>query len=432
MARMNTFDILIAVDLITVLVALLRGRPAILMFSGNALLVLRALSNIQDFGQPTSQSFVPGMVFQQQNLNTAAQVLAVPVVLFLAASLAPSKAARSNASLPPVPRWVLYLIGLYLVLFIFSSKTIIQNAYTDPDRAVFGFTIGGAHTLLMAVILYELFRRVRSGEMRPVVAWAIVFVICLLSDFAKGSTGLAAGIVVTGTVLVWNARKVRFGGLRASAAIALLLVVVVLVRTVRSFLHDEGTSAIAQAYDGIQEGEASRSRTGEGFETHANAEQYAAHTLECITLFDTGHSREWRSIYNVVEYTLKPAFLMEPLGLERSRDAPWELGDSFIHGGGIFMFGELYWNGGMPCVLIITMALALFSYTVDTRYASSFGWLMMCCNFCGGLLQGVGYGFNQVCRGIINGLLVLVIVWACRMLRGFRSPDHAMPQTTRT
>ncbi|MGO9662535.1 MAG: hypothetical protein ACLP66_04405 [Polyangia bacterium] len=125
-------------------------------------------------------------------------------------------------------------------------------------------------------------------------------------------------------------------------------------------------------------------------------------------MYDGGFSREWRSIYNVVEYTFKPSFLLSTFGWERSIEAAWELADHFIHGGGIYVLGEFYWNGGFLCVVIMATALSFFCFIVDKNYRASPFWLMMLSQFAPSLFMGYGYGFAQVSRGAINGLLVAV------------------------
>ena len=82
--------------------------------------------------------------------------------------------------------------------------------------------------------------------------------------------------------------------------------------------------------------------------------------LLCTTLYDSGSSRNWRSIYNVLEYTLMPSFLVRWLGWNRSIEPAWELASHFVHGGGINVLGELYWNGGLLCVAVVATAIAFF------------------------------------------------------------------------
>jgi hypothetical protein len=123
-------------------------------------------------------------------------------------------------------------------------------------------------------------------------------------------------------------------------------------------------------------------------------------------------------VYNPILFTFEPAFLLEPLGITRPKDAPWELGEYFVHGGGIFVVGELYWNGGYLCVAIVVALILGAAYLCDTRYRTSFVWLMLLCQFAPTLLMGVGYGFAQVSRGFINGLIVLAVYYVLR---------HALP-----
>jgi hypothetical protein len=141
--------------------------------------------------------------------------------------------------------------------------------------------------------------------------------------------------------------------------------------------------------------------------------------LMCEALYDNGISRQWRSIYDVIEYTFKPSFLERWLGWERSIDSRWELGHYYTHLGGIFVLGEFYWNGGWLCVMVMVTLLSFFASIVDMRYRASPFWLMMLVQFAPSLLMGCGYGFAQISRGAINGLLATGTYWALS-----RSPDR--------
>jgi hypothetical protein len=75
------------------------------------------------------------------------------------------------------------------------------------------------------------------------------------------------------------------------------------------------------------------------------------------------------------------------------------------------------------------MFIVLLASACDRRYGRSATWLFIACNFAPGVLMGMGYGFNHLMRGLINGLLALV---AYRLLQVFgrRSlpspvPEHA-------
>ena len=156
-----------------------------------------------------------------------------------------------------------------------------------------------------------------------------------------------------------------------------------------------------------------------------NGVQYAAHVLACISLYEAGISREWRSIYESLANTFRPSFLQEPLGLWRPKEAAWELGEYYVHGGGIFVLGELYWNGGYPCAIIVLTALLWFCWRCDSGPRTGFTWLLILCNFAPSLLQGTGYGFSQITRGAVNGGIALAIAALAR--RRWRPAMQPLP-----
>jgi hypothetical protein len=195
------------------------------------------------------------------------------------------------------------------------------------------------------------------------------------------------------------------------------------VRGTRATLWEQGTAgSISSLADSLEEKEGRISRTGEGAEVFGNGVQYAAHVLECVELYEAGISRQWRSVYLPLVYTVQPKFIMNLLELEREKEAAWELADYFIHGGGIFVLGELYWNGGYLCVLLVMAGLLFFCWKCDTRWRESFVWLLLLCEFAPNAVQGVGYGFAQVSRGIFNGLIALGVWWVWRRLRKPSAP----------
>ena len=415
---MNSFDVLTIASAVGAALSLFRLRPTAFILAANHLLALRALSSISDYGRPSSEAYVPDYVFGEPTLQTAFWILTISTGLLLTSLLIqPKPHPVSPSAFPPLPRWTLPLFALYFALVMASLRSIVSSNYADSDQMVFGYGYilsGGAHILVVSFFLYEIHRRVRVGALSPLRGFMLLLVIFTLTDYLKGMTGLVTGILATAAVLTLGQERQRWR--RNSSliiAFSLLLVGASVVRGVRRSLSSDGTQAVVDYVGSVVESEAERSRNGEGFERTANATQTAAHMLECITLYDRGVSRQWRSIYNTIEYTFKPSFLLSALGLVRSKEAAWELGDYFIHLGGINVLGELYWNGGYACVIIMWTLILAWAYLCDTRYTKGPIYLLFVCNFAPGILQGFGYGFAQVARGFFNGLLaaLLYLLW---------------------
>jgi hypothetical protein len=415
------FDVLFFGAALLTLVALAQRRTATFVVLGNHLPPLRALSRIAEFGPPVSQNFVPASVFSNENLEIAAWLLTLSLTVALVAALVPA-ARRPAEALPAVPRWLLWSLVPYFLVVIFSSRSIVSYGYTDPARSSNAVNLSGASALINSIVLYEVVRRVRVGLWRPATGFLFILVLFLLTDYAKGSTGLATGYVVTATLLCFSQEERLWPRLRGqAAALSAVLLLVIAIRGVRSTFAYQGAEALSAFAETVSTKESGGARNAEGFEFFGNGVQYAAHLLECVSLYEAGVSREWRSIYSPIEYTFKPSFLLGPLGLKRSREAPWELGDYYIHGGGIYVIGELYWNGGYLCAAVMLSAIFWFCRRIDTGSRRSFIWLTMVCHFTPSLLQGFGYGFSQVSRGAINGLLAL-LVWSVGRRLHFGAP----------
>lgn len=389
------FTLLILVNVLIALAAFLRLRPMTLIFALSHVQVLRALLEISEHGQPSAQSFVPTYVFNAAALGTAANVLGLSTAALLVAPLVVRSLPRAAPpTLPTLPRPVLWLIGAFCAFEIVTGGTIATTNYGDMAS---GVNFGGLYPFIHTVVLYEVYRRVVRGELTPARAFAFIFAFIFFTQYAKGGTGMATGILITAACMLFGREPpgVR-RWLKAGGLIGGVFLLSFGVRAVRGSLSERGTSAIGDYATTVASGDALQ---------NDNADQSAAHVLECISLYDSGRSREWRSVYLPFVYSLEPSFLLKPLGIVRPREAPWELGDYFIQGGGIQVIGELYWNGGYLCVLIVSLALAFVSVLLDVRASRGFVWTMVLCQAAPNLLMGFQYGLSQVSRGFFNGLL---------------------------
>jgi len=394
-----------------VLGALIRVRPGVLLISVNQSLTLRALANIQSYGQPSSAPFLPSTIFAGHNLDVAGNIFGISTLLLAVSLLWPHRTvAKEATSFPALSRRALFLIGAFLCGLVVSSETLLTHGYVNAAGTFFGLNFGGLYALVFSLILYEIARRTLGGIWRPLTGFLVLAFILFLTCYSKGSTGLATGYGLS-AIMLWPIERYRAARrvLISLAVVASIGLTAYVVRGVRDVFVEGGLDSITQFLRASDEREDQRAQTSQGFETAGNGTQYACHTLECVQLYESGISREWRSIYNPLIYTFEPSFLLEPLELTRPLDAPWELANYYLHGGGIFVLGELYWNGGYFCVLVVFGLLMVLTFYCDTRFRSSAFWLMMCAQFVPSLFMGIGYGFDQIIRGAINGLLVIAV-----------------------
>ena len=345
-----SFDLLFWVSLAIAALCLVRVRPATFIFAGNQLGVLRALANIERFGQPRSQAFLPQSVFSLENLAIARNLFLLSTLLLAVAALLPSSRRRGNpALLPALPRWLLLLLGAYFLAVIFSQGTIFSRSYSDPERQLYGLNLSGAHAFLCSVFVYEMVRRALIGQWSRLTTFALVLLLFVLTDLLKGSTGLATGFLVFAAFVLLGKEPVLWRRWASLGAALLVLVGLSLaVRGVRATLFSEGARSFEDLGDALREDEERVSRNAQGAEAFGNGVQYAAHVLECVELYEAGVSREWRSVYLPALYTLQPKFIMNLLELTRQKEAALELRDYFIHGGGIFLVGFCRFGGDVP------------------------------------------------------------------------------------
>ena len=86
------------------------------------------------------------------------------------------------------------------------------------------------------------------------------------------------------------------------------------------------------------------------------------------------------------------------------------------------VLGELYWNGGYACVVLVLAGLFWFCWRCDTGARQGGLGLLLLCEFSPNLLQGMGYGFAQVARGALNGALVIGARWVWLRVASRRTP----------
>jgi hypothetical protein len=425
------FDLLVLAFAALAVVALYLVRPATFVLAGNNLLVARAFAAIDRGGPPWSMGYLPTHLFAPDNLTTAATILTIMLVALVTSTLLVTRHVhvRIRPDAPAVPKSVLIVIGLYLAAYAGARSTIFSGGYMVREGTRYDLELAGGHAFLCSLVLYELARRRLLGTISARKAFLMMFFIFAVIGYAKGGTGLTTGYLVASAILLLprTGSTRRFANMSRIGAVLLgVLALSFVVRGVRSSLAEEGGEAVGNFVDSILAMEQQSSETGEGAESVANATQSATHMVMCIDLYDRGLSREWRSIYGVVEYTFIPSFLAPWFGWTRSIEPAWELMGHYIHGGGINVLGEFYWNGGYLCVLIMCAVLALFCSLVDTRYRASPFWLMIIAQFAPSFLMGYGYGFPQVARGAINGLVATVAYLAYAVV----SKQPSFPRAT--
>jgi hypothetical protein len=295
------------------------------------------------------------------------------------------------------------VLAAYFIVVVASQRWILSVEYASNEQEVFSMPTGGVQTIMSSALLYEICRRVWINQWSVMRGLFVVGAVFVLTDFLRGSTGIATGFIIIAAILLWQRGHTRIRtALRVLAVLALVSGFAMIVRLSRGDVYRDGFAAVENAAENLI-----IAGGGEGIDEGASGPQFAAHVLDCIAVYNSGHSREWRSLSDPVIFTFEPAFLTKPLGIERPIGAPWELGEYFIHLGGISIFGEAYWNGGYLGVFVFLGLILGLCYFCDTRYHSSFAWLVLLLNVGPVLLAGVNYGFSYEFRAVVNALLQL-------------------------
>ena len=138
-------------------------------------MTLRALDNIQSYGQPSSQPFLPSTVFAQHNLDIAGNIFAISTLLLSVTLLWPHRVVATRASKFPAPsRRVLVLLGAFICGMAVSSETILTRNYTNQGGFIFGLNFGGLNALIFGLAFYEMARRTLSGIWRPLTGFVVL------------------------------------------------------------------------------------------------------------------------------------------------------------------------------------------------------------------------------------------------------------------
>jgi hypothetical protein len=409
---MLSFEVLFAANAILALIAVVRSRAATFIILANVCSMLRALANIEAYGQPRSVRYLPSALFGPSRLETASGIFVIVTLIGIVAVLLPDARQKDagvgdRPALPALPSWVIGLLVIYFGAYALSSKTLFSGSYSDEARGLFEVPQGGLLTCLQALAVYEVYRRVSAHQLTRGRGFGYLIAFFTITEYSKGVTGGATGFIFMAAFLFYgHGPRLWTRALNLGAILLATAIFTVFVRTARATLYSEGIGVFDTFAKVVIGKEERRAEDAEGLEAHANGAQNAAHVLACIYLYDSGYSREWRSLYDPIVYTFQPSFVMEYLGRKRAIEPAWELGLYFIHGGGIAIFGEMYWNGGYPCVWFTSILAFLLAYLGDTRRRRSFGWLFFYCTYTSCLVYGVGYGLTYLFRATANALLV--------------------------
>lgn len=403
--------LLAVINLLICLWAVRSARPALLFLGANQTLAARALYAIDRAGQPKGLSYLPTVIFSESNVATATLIMTISTIILLVFTIFRSKERDiSPITFPALPPWFLALVAVHLAYRFFQTKTIMTVAYASEGHRNLDFEFAGLGAMLLGGFLYAVGQKVAARTLTARVAVFIVFLVFIATDFSKGSSGLASGMVAFAGVCYFGLERKR-GTLQIAMLVLGIGITAFVVRNVRASLHQDGALAFENALSSLVDDDGAREAPAtDAVDSGLNGLQYASHLLECITLVDSGHSRQWRSMVNPFVYSFMPSFLLDPLGLERPLDAPWELAEYFIHGGGLFVLGDFYWNGGIPCLIIMWTLLCFFAYLCDVNFSKSAFWFAVSCQFSSTLLMGTGYGFAYVFRGFFNGLLLAGVI----------------------
>jgi hypothetical protein len=140
------------------------------------------------------------------------------------------------------------------------------------------------------------------------------------------------------------------------------------------------------------------------------------HLLHTIDLYQSQITLGGTSFIDLIPQSI-PAFLSDMIGFERPLNGAWRLAEYRVHGGGMFVLAEGYWNFGLLGGAIIAVGLALIAIQLEKWHRKQEP-LLYCTYFAflGTFGFGIFYGLQSLVKSFeiafaIALMMSLILKW---------------------
>jgi hypothetical protein len=134
------------------------------------------------------------------------------------------------------------------------------------------------------------------------------------------------------------------------------------------------------------------------------------HLLHTIDLYHSNVSLDGTTFVDLILQSV-PGFICDWLGFERPLNGAWRLAQYRIHGGGMYVIAEGYWNFGLLGSSIVALGLAFLVRYLETWYRKQE--ILIACTyfaFLGSFGFGVFYGLQPLVRAFQVALVSALIM----------------------
>lgn len=137
------------------------------------------------------------------------------------------------------------------------------------------------------------------------------------------------------------------------------------------------------------------------------------HLLHCVDLYQMNVRLDGRTFFDLIPEAI-PQDISDFFHIQRPLSAAWRLAGYRIHGGGMFVIAEGYWNFGMQGALCVALVLALIAAKLEHWFRVQEP-ILSCSYF--GFLGTFGFGIYYGLQGFMRAFeLSLVLALALKFL----------------
>jgi oligosaccharide repeat unit polymerase len=130
------------------------------------------------------------------------------------------------------------------------------------------------------------------------------------------------------------------------------------------------------------------------------------HLLHCVDLYQMNVRLDGRTFFDLIPEAI-PQDISDFFHIQRPLSAAWRLAGYRIHGGGMFVIAEGYWNFGMPGALCVAVILAIIAAKLEHWFRAQEP--ILSCSYFGFLGTfgfGIYYGLQSFMRAFESSLVL--------------------------
>lgn len=367
----------------------------------------------------TQAVYTPDLIARAHNV----QLMACSLFHALGLSFLPAHLPRQNSLSPnelvASRRLLSYAICLSpaVMLATLGGTSILAAQYASVEQLAgrFSFQSSGLDALGLFAVVTALVSAAWGYEVsHPVFVRTVLYLSTLVFFFRllRGDRG-GALVFFAAVGVIYYSRSQR-GTLRKalilSAAATSLFVLFEIWGHVRASAYDIGLwNSIVQGWTKKVSGDFLSGDMVDPLTVTLIPQSYW-HLLHCIDLHDTGTSLNGETIRALVPQAV-PELVANIVGFERPLNGAWRLADYRVHGGGMYILAEGYWNYGLAGAAGVSTFFALVCVGFERWFAARSPLLTPAYfGYMGSFAPSIYYGLQPNLRMLQLAVLVAVLL----------------------